>query len=262
MKDDLEGRKVLITGASGGIGLAIAKLFAAEGCSLVLHYHQGRDALSELSSSVKVPCLVLGADLRSEEETSELFLQVAREWGGLDCVVACAGVWVPEVVPLAEMSFEQWRSTMASDLDSVFLTCREYLRLLQQSPCDDPAIVLVGSTAALFGEAGHADYSAAKAAMVYGLTRSLKNEIVQVAPRGRVNCVCPGWTHTKMAEPYLADKELVRRATSTMALQKVATPEDVARSVYFLSSPEWSGHVSGEIITVAGGMEGRLLHGP
>src|SRR5213079_1123103 len=101
---------------------------------------------------------------------------------------------------------------------------------------------------------------AAKSAIVYGLLFSLKNEIVRIAPRGRVNAVCPGWTESPMTRTSLDDPGLVRRATRTMALRKVARPEDVARQVVALASDEISGHVTGQVVTVAGGMEGRLLH--
>jgi 3-oxoacyl-[acyl-carrier protein] reductase len=158
------------------------------------------------------------------------------------------------------MTLAQWRETLEADLTSAFLTCRAFLRHLADVPRETASIVLVGSTAALFGEADHADYAAAKAGMVYGLTRSLKNEIVRLAPRGRVNCVCPGWTDTPMAAGHADDPEVVRRVTSTMALRKIAQPEDVARAVVFLTSDVSAGHISGAIIPVAGGMEGRLLH--
>ncbi len=88
---------------------------------------------------------------------------------------------------------------MDTDLTGAFLTTRGFLRHLADSPREEASIVFVASTAALFGEENHTDYSAAKAAMAYGMTRSLKNEIVRLAPRGRVNCVCPGWVMTPMA---------------------------------------------------------------
>ena len=122
------------------------------------------------------------------------------------------------------------------------------------------SLVMIGSTAGLFGEAGHADYAAAKSALVHGLLLSLKNEIVRVAPRGRVNVVCPGWTESPMTRSTLTDPDLVRRVTRTMPLRKVAQPEDVANQVVALASDEISGHVTGQVVTVAGGMEGRLLH--
>ena len=121
------------------------------------------------------------------------------------------------------------------------------------------SLVLVASTAGIFGEAGHADYAAAKAAIAYGLTSSLKNEIVRVAPAGRVNCVSPGWTESKMTRGHVGP-ERIRAFSRTMALRKVALPEDVARQVVVLASDEISGHVTGQVITVAGGMEGRIVH--
>ena len=114
-------------------------------------------------------------------------------------------------------------------------------------------------TRAIFGEAGHADYAAAKSAVVSGLLLSLKNEVVRVAPSARVNAVCPGWTVSPMTRSTL-DDDLVRRVTRTMPLRKVAQPEDVARQVVALASDEVSGHVTGQVITVAGGMEGRVVH--
>jgi 3-oxoacyl-[acyl-carrier protein] reductase len=120
------------------------------------------------------------------------------------------------------------------------------------------SLVLVGSTAGTFGEAGHADYASAKAGLV-GLLLSLKNEVVRVAPLARVNAVFPGWTESPMTRG-LTDPDQVDRISRTMALRKVARPEDVARQVVVLASDELSGHVTGQVITVAGGMEGRTVH--
>jgi 3-oxoacyl-[acyl-carrier protein] reductase len=121
------------------------------------------------------------------------------------------------------------------------------------------SLVLVGSTAGIFGEAGHADYSSAKSAILHGLLLSLKNEVVRAAPRARVNAVAPGWTQSRMTREAL-DEERVHQITRTMPLRKVANPEDVARQVVALASDEISGHVTGQIVTVAGGMEGRVVH--
>ena len=139
-----------------------------------------------------------------------------------------------------------------------FLTARAFLREVERN--GHGSLVLVGSTAGLFGEAGHADYAAAKSAIVHGLLLSLKNEIARIAPLGRVNCVAPGWTESPMTRTTLTDPEVIRGATRTMPLRKVAQPEDVARQVVVLASDELSGHVTGQVLTVAGGMEGRVLH--
>jgi 3-oxoacyl-[acyl-carrier protein] reductase len=260
MESDLAGQAVLVTGASGGIGRAVARALAAEGARVALHYFTSEAAVAALAGELGGGALPLAADLRHEAEVEGLFAGALAACGRLDAVVVNAGIWVEEPVPLHRMSLAQWEATQAADLTSAFLTCRAFLRHLASAPRERASIVLVGSTAALFGEEGHADYSAAKAAMAYGLTLSLKNEIVRLAPRGRVNCVCPGWVETPMSEEVLIDPAAVARLTATMALRKVATPEEVAAAIVFLTSDRLAGHLSGTILPVAGGMEGRLLH--
>ena len=251
---------MLVTGSSGGIGSATARAFAEHGAALVLHFHTQRTSVETLRRELSVPAAIIGADLRDEAAAEQLFVEAVRLFPRIDALVVNAGIWCGDAVPLHEMSLAQWRTTLDADLTSAFLTCRAYLRHLAAAPREAASIVLVGSTAALFGEADHADYSAAKAGLVYGLTRSLKNEIVRLAPRGRVNCVCPGWTHTPMAEAHVADAELMHRVYATIPMQKIATPEDVAAAIVFLSSDKLAGHLSGTILPIAGGMEGRLLN--
>lgn len=260
MDTGLQGTNVLVTGASGGIGLATARALAAEGAGLALHFHLHPEPLRAMAGEMTLPGLVVGADLRIEPEVDRLFAESLVALGRLDAVVVNAGIWNPAVSPLHEMTLRQWQETIEADLTSAFLTCRGFLRHLAQVPRQSASIVLVGSTAALFGEADHADYAAAKAAMVYGLCRSLKNEIVKLAPRGRVNAVCPGWTDTPMAGGMTSDAAAVDRATATMPLRKIASAEDVAAAIVFLTSDRLAGHVSGAVVPVAGGMEGRLLH--
>ena len=236
----LQGKRALVTGASGGIGQAVARELAAEGVEVVAHYHRNAEAARALGG------LALGADLRDEAQVEALFLQA----GPLDLCVANAGVWPSEDVPVAELPLERWRDTIEGNLTATFLTARGFARGL----AGPGALVLIGSTAGRFGEAGHADYAAAKAAIGQGLLLSLKNEL---AP-ARVNVVAPGWTVSPMTEASLTDA-LVEKVTATMPLKKVARAEDVARTVVWLCSERAAGHVTGEVVTVAGGMEGRLL---
>jgi len=260
MDSGLSDRTFLITGASGGIGVETARAFASEGASLVLHYQRNRAGAESLAKELGVPSLVLQADVGSETDVDRMYGDASSVFPRIDGVVVNAGIWIADEVPLHRMTLAQWQKTMETDLTGAFLTCRGFLRHLADVPREEASIVFVASTAALFGEENHADYSAAKAAMAYGMTRSLKNEIVRLAPRGRVNCVCPGWVMTPMAAESMADPSAVTRVTATMALRKIATPEDVARAIVFLSSSRLAGHLSGTILPIAGGMEGRWLH--
>jgi 3-oxoacyl-[acyl-carrier protein] reductase len=244
---NLRGARVLVTGGSGGIGAACVRLFAAEGAEVVVHYHRGRERAEAAGGHT-----VAQADLRDEHEVERLFAEV----GALDVCAAVAGVWPADDVPVAELTLARWRETLDANLTATFLTARAFLAQLGDR---EGSLVLVGSTAGIFGEAGHADYAAAKSAIVGGLLLSLKNEAVRRNPRTRVNAVAPGWTVSPMTEGRLDEKE-VARITRTMALRKVATADDVAAQIVALASPALSGHVSGQVVTVAGGMEGRLLH--
>jgi 3-oxoacyl-[acyl-carrier protein] reductase len=247
METGLAGKRVLVTGASGGIGGACARAFAAEGAEVVAHYHRGRERAEALGVAV------VGADLTQEDEVERMFSEAGR----LDVCAAVAGVWPSEDVPVWELPLARWRETLDANLTATFLTARGFLRQLE----GDGALVLVGSTAGIFGEAGHADYAAAKSAVLGGLLLSLKNEAVRRSPGARVNAVAPGWTESPMTRGHVSEEQ-VGRITRTMALRKVAQPEDVARQVVALASPLLSGHVTGQVVTVAGGMEGRVVHDP
>jgi 3-oxoacyl-[acyl-carrier protein] reductase len=257
MDTGLKGKRVLVTGGSGGIGAACARAFAAEGSVLALHWHRGRERAEQLGAELGGATL-LQADLTQEEEAERLFAEAREALGGLDACAAVAGVWPSADVPVWRLSLERWEETLRLNLTATFLTARGFLREVETS--GHGSLVLVGSTAGLFGEAGHADYAAAKSAIVGGLLLSLKNEVVRIAPRARVNAVCPGWTVSPMTRSTLDDPSVLERATRTMALRKAAQPEDVARQVVVLASDELSGHVTGQIVLVAGGMEGRVLH--
>lgn len=264
MSPELSGKVVLITGASGGIGSAIARAFAKEGAKLVLHYHNNCAAAVKLKHELTpAESIAVGVDLRREEAVKGLFAAALKKFGRVDTLVANAGAWEIRDVPLHEMSLRQWRATLDGVLTSAFLSTREFLRIAAKQKRGNA--VLIASTAAVFGEAGHADYAAAKAAMAYGLTRTLKNELARLAPPsrdycgGRINCVCPGWTVVPRTASKLGDAALVGKVTSTMALPKLARPEDIANTVVFLSSDALAGHVTGQTVVVAGGMEGRQL---
>lgn len=265
METGLTDKVVVVTGASGGIGSAIAQRFADEGAKVAVHYRRQR-AQAEALGLPEEQSLLVRADLTKESEVQRLFKAVVERFGRVDTLVANAGSWETRDVPLHEMSLRQWRSTLDTVLTSTFLCAREFFKCVARQKRGNA--VLIASTAAVFGEANHADYASAKAAMAFGLTRTLKNEISRIAPHtkdycgGRVNCVCPGWTIVPRTAGKLKDARTVRRITATMALPQVARPDDIANLAVFLSSDRLARHITGQTIQAAGGMEGRMLWQP
>ena len=247
---------MLVTGASGGIGSACARAFAAEGARVLVHYHRGEDRARAVAEELG-GAPIAQADLTVEADVERLFAEVRDALGCIDICAAVAGAWPSEDVPVWELPLDRWESTVRANLTATFLVARGFLREVERN--GHGSLVLVGSTAGIFGEAGHADYAAAKSGILGGLLFSLKNEIVRIAPLGRVNAVAPGWTETPMTRG-LVGPEQVKAVSRTMALRKVAQAEDVAAQVVVLASDVLSGHVSGQVVMVAGGMEGRTVH--
>jgi 3-oxoacyl-[acyl-carrier protein] reductase len=255
----LAGRVAVITGASSGIGLACAEALALEGVAVVLGARRA-DRLAAAVERIRAAggrAEAVTMDVTVEADVDRLFGTAREALGSVDVCAAVAGVWPSEDLPVWELPLERWEETMRRNLTATFLTARAFLREVAET--GRGSLVLVGSTAGRFGEAGHADYAAAKSALQGGLLLSLKNEVARVAPLARVNAVAPGWTESAMTRG-LVDPEAVRRISRTMALRKVGQPEDVAAQVVVLASDVLSGHISGEVVTVAGGMEGRVVH--
>lgn len=253
---DLKGSVVLVTGASGGIGNEICRSFLEEGALVVALSRRGMPAGDPERA---VP---LAVDVRDPAAVDAATRDAEARFGRIDVCVVCAGIWPDESVPLHEMGEERIRNVIETNLLGAMWTSRAFLASLARTgPRADErgaSIVFVGSTAGRFGERGHAEYAASKAAL-RGLALSLKNEIVALDPRGRVNVVEPGWTETPLVSDCLSRHGALERTLATMPLQRLASPTDVARAVLFCASPSMSAHVTGEFMLVAGGMEGRLL---
>ncbi|RDB23571.1 Nodulation protein G [Hypsizygus marmoreus] len=263
---ELKDVHVLVTGASGGIGLETAKVFLQQGSKVTAHYNTNSTTLEPLLTRYgQTQVQALQANLSLETDVARLFSVASSSFGPVQVIVVNHGVWPSTDEPVVQMSLDQWKNTIDVNLTSSFLVAREFLRGLQGAPEDVKAyasIVFIGSSSGKFGEFGHADYSASKSAMMYGLTLTLKNEIVKIAPKGRVNCIAPGWVKTPLAEEALKDPLVVYRALATTPLKKVGLPSDVANQIAIIASQRVSGHISGQVIMITGGMEGRLLNLP
>jgi NAD(P)-dependent dehydrogenase (short-subunit alcohol dehydrogenase family) len=258
MKFELNQKHFLITGSAGGIGSAIVTLLIKEGCYVTLHYNNTTPNLNQLSKEELNRITTLKANLVNEVEVKDLFLDANAKFGRIDGLVCNAGIWPPKDVLIKDMSLERWETTLKVNLTGYFLSMKYFFKNLEKFPGEEASAVLIGSTAGIFGEAFHSDYSTSKAGL-HGLMLSAKNEIVRIARKGRVNIVSPGWTVTPMAEKYLEDDNLVTKVLQTVPLRKVAFARDIATQVMVLLSSALSGHVTGQNIVVAGGMVGRIL---
>jgi len=266
MELELRGKVAFVTGASGGIGRALAEAFAAEGAQLALSGNAAFDDLERWLAASRIPdAIALRADTTDPNSMLTAFDAARARFGRVDVCIANAGRWTPEFALLHEAPVERIRDNIGTNLLGTIWTARAFFRTLAaQGPREDGAgacLLMIGSTAGRFGEKGHAEYAAGKAGL-YGLLRSLKNEIVELDPFARVNLIEPGWTVTHMARPALQVPGVIERVVRTMPLRQLGRAEDVARAALFLASPGAARHVSGEVITVAGGMEGRSLWDP
>jgi 3-oxoacyl-[acyl-carrier protein] reductase len=266
MNLQLTDKVVFITGASGGIGRALAEAFAAEGCKLAL---TGNEKYAELESWVGsrqlCDCMTIRADTTSVDAMEAALESARHRFGRIDVCIANAGRWTPEFALMHRASPERIRQNLEVNLFGSLWTARAFMHALSRSsPRIDQhgaSLIFIGSTAGRFGEKGHAEYAAGKSAL-YGLVRTLKSEIVELDPFARVNMIEPGWTVTHMARPALEQPGVIAKVLRTMPLRQLARAQDIASTAIFLASPALSRHVSGEVLTVAGGMEGRSFWEP
>ncbi len=256
---------VWITGAAGGIGSACAACFADRGARLVLHAGRRKAAAAALAERFGDGVVAYAADVCDDGAHRRALDEAAGRFGRVDVCVANAGVWPPEDVPLVDMDDDRIARVLRTNLEGALRTARAFLAVLRRTgPRDDgrgAALCFVGSTAGRFGEPFHVAYAASKGAL-RAVVPSLAREIVDLDPKGRVNMVEPGWTATPMAAEGLSDDGALGRAVATMPLSQVARAGDIARAVAFLCDPDAARHVTGEILTVAGGMQGRLVRLP
>ena len=244
----LRGKRALVTGGSRGIGAAAAELFAEHGVHVAIGYRSRRadaEALVErLQSTHGVTAVAHASDISTRAGAEDLVDRAASQLGGLDFFVGSAGIWPCDDVPLTDMTDEQWRRTMAENVDSVFFTTRAAVARLS----DHGRIVLVSSTAGQRGEAYHANYAASKGAMI-SLVKSLAPELGKRDIT--INSVAPGWVDTEMcAQPFANGGR--ERIAAGIPIGRIAAPRDIAGPIVFLCS-DLARHVTGEIVNVNGG---------
>lgn len=239
---DFAGKVLLLTGATGGIGRAVAALFDQAGAHLVL---ADRDAASLESFAASLDGagrkLAVAYEATSPQSVQDLAEQAAESFGGIDYVVPAAGIYLAE--PFATMTDEQWRRTLSINLDGVFYLLSRVRPHLREAS----AIVNLTSVAAHRGAYTNAHYSASKGALT-SLTRSLAREL---APATRVNAVAPGIIDTPMTRELLATRG--EATISQTPLSRFGKAEEVAAVIAFLCSDAAS-FLTGETVHVNGGI--------
>jgi 3-oxoacyl-[acyl-carrier protein] reductase len=234
----LEGKTALVTGASKGIGRAVAQSLAEGGASVVLGYRSGAEEAEALAS--EIGGRAVQADVSDAEEARRL----VEEAGDVDILVNNAGVTRDGLI--ARMPDDDWRTVLETNLSSVFYTCRAVARPMMKRR--GGAIVNVSSIVGLHGNPGQTNYSASKAGII-GFTKALAREL---GPRGvRANVVAPGYVTTQLTT--VLPEELQQAMLDNTPLGRLGDPEDVAGAVRFLCSDE-AAFITGEVLLVDGGL--------
>jgi 3-oxoacyl-[acyl-carrier protein] reductase len=246
---DLTGKVALITGGSRGIGAACVRLFRQAGATVLFSYQKSTAAAERLV----IACgpertAAVQSDLIGEGAEQMLVEEAVTRFGHLDILVVNHGIWNSQDHPIDELSDEQWRSTMAANLDSAFLLAKAAVKVMKRTRRGGH-IVMVSSAAAQRGQPFHCDYAATKGALI-SMVKGLSTELAR--DRIYVNCVAPGWVATDLTAPALADAERQEMIISQIPLGRVGKPEEIAAPVVFLCTP-LAGFITGEVFNINGG---------
>jgi len=240
---DLTGKGALVTGASGGIGGAIAKALHAQGATVAIS-GTNKEKLDALAAELGSRVLVLPCDLRDRAAVTKLGEEAEKALGKVDVLVNNAGITHDNL--FMRMKDEEWDDVIAVNLTSVFVLTRTILRNMMRRRYG--RIVNIASISGVLGNPGQPNYAASKAGLV-GMTKSLARE---VSGRGiTANCIAPGFISTPMTDA-LTPKQ-VEAIAAAIPAQKFGKPEDVAAAVVFLASDE-AGYITGETMHINGGM--------
>lgn len=245
-KGKLAGKRALISGASSGVGKATAMLFAAEGAQLGLIARRS-DALAEVAHPMGENAMVLAADVADDRAVASAVSSFAERFGGVDIVVNAAGIDGPST--LKDLTPEIWRRQLDVNLSGTFYLTREAALLMLEG--SGGVVINIGSELSLVGMGLYAHYCASKFGVI-GLTKALAHEL---APKVRVNCICPGPIDTPMMTAELEwfpDPVATRKlAIDRVPLKRFATAEEIAEAVLFFAAG--ANFATGSILNLDGG---------
>jgi 3-oxoacyl-[acyl-carrier protein] reductase len=234
----LEGKTALVTGASRGIGRAIASGLAAGGATVVIGYRSGKDEAETLAAELG------GRAVQADVSNADDAKRLVEEAGDLDILVNNAGLTRDGL--LARMSDDDWRTVIETNLSSVFYTCRAVCRPMMKKRAG--AIVNISSIVGVHGNWGQTNYAASKAGII-GFTKSLAKELG--SRNVRANVIAPGYVKTQLTD-VLPEEATAAMLTNT-PLGRLGEPDDIAGAVRFLCSDAAS-FITGEVLLVDGGL--------
>jgi len=250
MQTLLKGKSALITGATAGIGKAIARLYAEHGADVaILGTNKERaeatvKELEELKVDPAQKIVYFLADVSKTKEIDEIVSELLASWGKIDVLVNNAGITKDNL--LMKMSEEDWDLVLDVNLKSIYNTCRALSRPMMKARSG--VIINISSVIGLTGNAGQVNYAASKSGMI-GFTKSLAKELA--SRNVRANCVAPGYIETQMTDALApAIKEAV---LAKVPLGRIGKPVDIAYAALFLAS-DLSSYITGQVLTVDGGM--------
>jgi len=244
----LQGQTAIVTGATAGIGKAIARRFAEQGSYVIVigtNEERGAQVIAELTALPNAAgASFYKVNVSSYQEVEAVCKQILEQRGAVDILVNNAGITRDQL--LLKMTEEDWDSVMDVNVKSCFNFCRALVRAFVKAR--KGRIINLSSVVGLTGNAGQINYGASKAAII-GLTKSLAKEL---APRSILtNCIAPGFVETAMTEEMTtAQKEAILKQ---IPLARMGKPEEIADCALFLAGP-WSAYMTGQVITVDGGM--------
>jgi meso-butanediol dehydrogenase/(S,S)-butanediol dehydrogenase/diacetyl reductase len=239
----LEGKRVVVTGGTSGIGEATSRRFVEEGAHVVALALDEEEEVAAAANRIPGIVAALRADVADPEQVAAAFARVDELLGGLDVLVANAGISIRH--PVLEITPEEWRRVLAVNLDGVFWCAQEAARRMVAG--DGGAILMTASTNGLVGHPLYADYNASKAGVIL-LARTMALEL---APRVRVNAVCPGYVLTPMQEAEYTP-EMLAAVDAKIPIGRHASPDELAGLFAFLASDEGA-YLTGAVIPMDGG---------